>query len=131
MGPAAAAGRRDARIHGAPGAGAEVGRASAIPTASSATTDRASVSSPCSSSNAFGRRACWVSMALTAAGLSYSFLNQPIEIQALRPCVAGLLGTYEAPQVVIRVGRRRAGQPAPSPAVRRPVREVLLDAGPA
>ena len=103
MGPAAAAGRRDARIHGAPGAGAEVGRASAIPTASSATTDRASVSSPCSSSNAFGRRACWVSMALTAAGLSYSFLNQPTP-------------------------RRTASAVA---RVRRPVREVLLEAGPA
>ena len=70
-------------------------------------------------------------IALTAAGLSYSFLNQPIEVPALRHRVAGLLGTYEAPQVLIRVGPRRAGQPAPPPAVRRPVREVLREEEPA
>jgi hypothetical protein len=66
----------------------------------------------------------------TKGAIAAHFFAAVIEVPALRPRVAGLLGRYEALQVLIRVGRR-AGQPTPPPAVRRPVREVLRKAGPA
>lgn len=64
-------------------------------------------------------------LAITAGGFTASFLNQPIEVPALRPRLAAELGGPGAgmPQVLVRVGRG----PKPVPAVRRPVREVLRD----
>lgn len=59
---------------------------------------------------------------LAMDGLTYSYLNQPIEVPALRPRLAEALGTAEVPQILIRVGRALQGIP---PAVRRPVSEVM------
>ncbi|MFQ5569561.1 MAG: Acg family FMN-binding oxidoreductase [Rhodothermales bacterium] len=56
-------------------------------------------------------------------GLSASFLNQPIEVSALRPRVADLIGEGRVPQMILRMGYGRRTRPTP----RRPVREVLAD----
>jgi nitroreductase len=61
-------------------------------------------------------------LALTTAGLTSSFLNQPIEVPALRPRLAAALSTAEVPQILFRVGR--ALRPVP-PAIRRPVHDVM------
>ena len=58
------------------------------------------------------------------AGLSVSFLNQPIEVPALRPCVAALIEEAGHPQLILRLGY---GQEIP-PTPRRPVHEVLVNA---
>ncbi|MCA3004582.1 MAG: nitroreductase family protein [Planctomycetaceae bacterium] len=63
-------------------------------------------------------------LSITAAGLTSSYLNQPIEVPALRPRLAMLLGTGESPQILIRVGRG----PELLPAVRRAVEDVMLSA---
>lgn len=58
-----------------------------------------------------------------ASGLQTSFVNQPIEIPALRARLSQLLGRTNFPQVVLRIGY---GEPAPS-TPRRSVHDVLLD----
>ncbi|HEV7457926.1 MAG TPA: hypothetical protein VGN96_14230 [Roseococcus sp.] len=63
-------------------------------------------------------------LALTAAGLKHSYLNQPIEVPALRPRLAALLGTREFPQILLRAGHG----PDIGPSVRRPLEEVLVEA---
>jgi nitroreductase len=60
-------------------------------------------------------------LTMTAAHIAHSYLNQPIEVPALRPRLADLLGTLEHPQILIRAGHG----PAPEPSVRRPVAAVL------
>lgn len=57
----------------------------------------------------------------TAGGLSASFLNQPIEVEALRPRLAKLIGRTGFPQVLLRLGVGPEVKPTP----RRPVGEVL------
>lgn len=61
-----------------------------------------------------------------AYDLHASYLNQPIEVPALRPRVAKLLETDEHPQLILRMGYGSAVDPTP----RRPVRDVLIDAPP-
>ncbi len=61
-------------------------------------------------------------LSITAAALTSSYLNQPIEVPTLRPRLAMLLGTSEFPQILIRVGRG----PELLPAVRRAVEDVML-----
>ena len=67
---------------------------------------------------------------LTAAceGLAASFLNQCVEVPALRRQVAELVGTG-VPQLVLRIGRPHGNPPLPTP--RRPVDEIICpsDAG--
>ncbi|WP_270939180.1 Acg family FMN-binding oxidoreductase [Falsiroseomonas oryzae] len=66
-------------------------------------------------------------LAITAGGFTASFLNQPIEVPALRPKLAaelGVPGEVGVPQMLMRIGRG----PKPVPAVRRPVRDVLREA---
>ncbi len=63
-------------------------------------------------------------LSITAAGLTSSYLNQPIEVPTLRPRLAMLLGTSEHPQILIRVGRG----PELLPAVRRAAEDVMLPA---
>ncbi len=58
---------------------------------------------------------------LGRAGFTASYLNQPVEVPALRARLAEALGTHEAPQLLLRVGRG----PALPPSVRRPVGQVL------
>jgi len=66
---------------------------------------------------------------LTAAarGLQASFLNQPIEVPALRAKLASELGVTGYPQLLMRFGYGPAGSATP----RRPVRDALLQSRPA
>jgi hypothetical protein len=57
----------------------------------------------------------------TRAGLSASYLNQPIEIDALRERLRALVGGATYPQLLLRVGRGSAAPHAP----RRPLQEVV------
>lgn len=59
----------------------------------------------------------------TAAGLATAYSNQPIEVEGLRDRLRQTLQTSGHPQILLRIGRA----PAVQPAVRRPVEEVLLD----
>lgn len=63
-----------------------------------------------------------VLLALTAAGLAASFVNQPLDDVALRPYVADQVGAGGPVQVMLRVGAGVAVRQAP----RRPVDDVLL-----
>lgn len=60
-----------------------------------------------------------------ASGLQTSFVNQPIEVPALRSRLGQALGRNDFPQLIIRIGY---GKPAPM-TPRRSVQEVLLEAG--
>ncbi|MCX7932155.1 MAG: hypothetical protein N2588_06360 [Rhodovarius sp.] len=73
---------------------------------------------------AAGRALAEVLITLQRAGLTASYLNQPIEVPGLRPRLAAMLGSEEAPQLLLRVGRG----PALPPTARRPVAEVLVHA---
>lgn len=55
-------------------------------------------------------------------GLWTSYLNQPIEVDGLRPRVAAAIGDAAHPQLLTRIGRGESPDPTP----RRPLREVLL-----
>jgi nitroreductase len=65
-----------------------------------------------------------VLLAVTAGGFTASFMNQPIEVPALRGKLAEAVGAKGLPQLLIRIGRG----PKPVPAMRRPVRDVLREA---
>lgn len=58
-----------------------------------------------------------------ASGLQTSFVNQPIEVPALRSRLGQALGRNDFPQLIIRIGY---GKPAPM-TPRRSVQEVLLE----
>jgi hypothetical protein len=66
---------------------------------------------------------------LTAAAgdLQASFLNQPVEVPALRAKLGSELGLTGYPQLLMRFGYGQAGSATP----RRPVRDVLLQSRPA
>lgn len=61
-------------------------------------------------------------LAVTAAGATAAYLNQPIEVPALRPRLRAAAGVAGQPQLLLRLGRG----PAIPPAVRRPLEEVLV-----
>jgi hypothetical protein len=59
----------------------------------------------------------------TALGVRTAHLNQPVEVAALRPQFANLLGIAgQRPDLVIRFGRG----PTLPPSLRRPVQSVLV-----
>jgi nitroreductase len=60
----------------------------------------------------------------TTFGLSASFLNQPLEIDAVRPRVAELAAEGGVPQLVLRMG---FGPAVDRPTPRRPLAEVIID----
>jgi nitroreductase len=60
-------------------------------------------------------------------GVCASFANQPVEVEALRGRLGGLLGDRGLPQLVVRLGF--AAEPA-RPTPRRPLAEVLLRGDP-
>lgn len=62
-------------------------------------------------------------LAVTAAGLTAAYLNQPVEVDALRPRLRDAAGLAGHPQLLLRLGRG----PAIPPAVRRPLEEVLVE----
>lgn len=72
---------------------------------------------------AVGRACQRFALAVTAAGLKYAFVNQPVEVARLRPELAALIGeSGMRPDIVMRFGR---GPTLPfSP--RRPVNAVLV-----
>ncbi len=57
-----------------------------------------------------------------AAGVSASFLNQPIEVVELRPCLAGVLRLRGHPQLLFRLGIGKEAAAAP----RRTLEEVMM-----
>lgn len=61
-------------------------------------------------------------LAVAAAGLTAAYLNQPVEVERLRPQLRARAGTTGIPQLLLRLGRA----PRVPPAIRRPVEEVLL-----
>jgi hypothetical protein len=62
-------------------------------------------------------------LAGTLAGVSASYLSQPIEVPAFRPRVAEAFGSKGQPQLLLRLGYG----PATPPAARRPVREAVVE----
>ncbi len=73
---------------------------------------------------AAGRAAQRLCLAATALGLSTAWVNQPVEVPALRPVLAAWLGLGgRRPDLVLRFGR---GSALP-PSLRRPVEEVLVE----
>ena len=78
---------------------------------------------------ACGQALARVLLAATAAGTTAAFVNQPVEVPALRPRLARVVGIApELPQLLLRFG---FGPEVP-PSARRPVAAVLVDgaAGP-
>jgi nitroreductase len=69
-----------------------------------------------------GRALSHVLLTLTCAGASAAYLNQPIEVAALRPRLREALALDGCPQLLMRLGYAPAGRPA----VRRPLADVLL-----
>ncbi|HLJ67088.1 MAG TPA: nitroreductase [Chloroflexota bacterium] len=57
-----------------------------------------------------------------ASGVSASFLNQPIEVDELRPRLRQLLNRHGYPQLMLRMGYGAEQRPTP----RRPLHEVLI-----
>jgi hypothetical protein len=58
------------------------------------------------------------------AGYSASYLNQPIEVRALRPMLRALVESEKYPQVLLRIGRAKSAAVPVSP--RRPLAAVVL-----
>lgn len=71
---------------------------------------------------ATGRALSRVLLKLTASGATASFLNQPIEVEALRTRLGRLIGIAGMPQLLLRFGY---GELVPASA-RRPVEDVLI-----
>jgi len=59
---------------------------------------------------------------LTAAGVSSSYLNQPIEVDDLRPDLRRVAGLRGVPQLLLRLGYG----PTTPPSVRRPLSDVVI-----
>lgn len=70
---------------------------------------------------AVGRALADILIILSAEGWTASYLNQPIEVEDLRPKLKTALGIDGHPQLLLRVGRADL----PPPSARRPVDEVL------
>jgi len=63
-----------------------------------------------------------VLLVATAHGFDASFLNQPIEVPALRPKLGGLSAHKYYPQVLLRIGRGVPAKHTP----RRPIEDILI-----
>jgi hypothetical protein len=59
-----------------------------------------------------GRVLAGIVLRLTAAGLAFSYLNQPIEVASLRSKVNAAAGTEGFPQILLRIGAVKSGPPA-------------------
>lgn len=70
-----------------------------------------------------GRALAKMLLQLTSVGYSASYLNQPIEVTALRLKLAEASGVAGYPQVLLRVGRSAYN---PGPSARRKVSDVIL-----
>jgi nitroreductase len=67
-----------------------------------------------------------VLLTATALGLQASYLNQAVEVEALRPRIPEVTGVPCFPQIVLRLGYGPDARPTP----RRPLEEVLIDVAP-
>jgi hypothetical protein len=73
---------------------------------------------------AAGRAAQRFCLAATVLGLRTAWVNQPVEVPALRPVLASWLGLGgRRPDLVLRFGRG----PSLPPSLRRPVEEVMVE----
>lgn len=63
-----------------------------------------------------------VLLEVTAAGLTAAYLNQPVEVEALRPRLRSAAATAGVPQLLLRIGRG----PEVPPTVRRHVEDVIV-----
>ena len=70
-----------------------------------------------------GRALARVLLALTTKGYTASYLNQPIEIDTLRPKLAAATGVTGYPQILLRVGRSTNKI---EPSVRRKLSDVIV-----
>jgi len=66
----------------------------------------------------------------TADGLCASFLNQPIEVPALRVRLRDLVPDRPYPQLLLRIGYAPTNQPTVKATPRRTVEDVLTDTAP-
>jgi hypothetical protein len=71
---------------------------------------------------AAGRALSRMLLKLTASGAMAAFLNQPIEVERLRPRLADAIGASTTPQLLMRFGYGKAA----TRSVRRPVEDVLI-----
>lgn len=69
-----------------------------------------------------GRALARALLMLTADGVASSYLNQPVEVESLRPRLRDAIGAKGSPQLLIRMGFG----PNASCSVRRPLSEVIL-----
>jgi hypothetical protein len=58
----------------------------------------------------------------TAANVAVSFLNQPIEVESLRPQLAKVIGFDGFPQLLLRLGYGNEVRPTP----RRLIQDVII-----
>ncbi len=77
---------------------------------------------------ATGRALAAVLHQLTRNGLVNAFLNQPIEVDSIRPKLAELAAPGRTPQLLSRFGYLKEGIAMPPHAARRPLDEVLIAA---
>lgn len=70
-----------------------------------------------------GRALAKMLLLLTARGFTASYLNQPIEIEALRLSMQEAVGVNAIPQILLRVGR---SENSPAPSARRELSDVLV-----
>jgi hypothetical protein len=70
-----------------------------------------------------GRALAGILLKLTSRGYTASYLNQPVEVAALRPKLAKASGDLGYPQILLRVGRATDN---PVPSARRDMSEVIL-----
>ncbi len=71
---------------------------------------------------AAGRTLARMLITLSADGWTASYLNQPIEVDALRPQLRDVMGISGYPQLLLRIGRATL----PSASARRPVQDVCV-----
>lgn len=69
-----------------------------------------------------GRALAGIILRLTAAGLASSYLNQPIEVETLRPRLAAAAGAEGHPQILLRIG---AAKSRPTATTRRALCDVV------
>ena len=69
-----------------------------------------------------GRVLARVLLRLTASGATAAFLNQPIEVESLRPRLKELLSTVFTPQLLMRFGYGSSAHQT----VRRPLDDVFM-----
>lgn len=84
------------------------------------------LSTPTESAEAWtetGRALARMLISLTSQGVCSSYLNQPIEVEALRPKLKEIVGTAQMPQLLLRIGYGEGGVLS----VRRPVSGVMVE----